>query len=86
MIDQELATAGIVRPDLVIGWWAVPTILEHGSQQQVEQFVPARNVTLIPRGVRAIDTSSGAFTLGLSSTALWTMPPSLATVRQRRCW
>ncbi len=41
VIDQELAAAGIVRPDLVIGWWAVPTILEHGSQQQVEQFVPA---------------------------------------------
>ena len=41
VIDQELAAAGIVRPDLVIGWWAVPTILEHGSPQQVEQFVPA---------------------------------------------
>lgn len=41
VIDQELAAAGIVRPDLVIGWWAVPTILEYGSQQQVEQFVPA---------------------------------------------
>ncbi|MGB0971966.1 MAG: acyl-CoA dehydrogenase, partial [Mycobacterium sp.] len=41
VIDQELEAAGIVRPDLVIGWWAVPTILEHGSQQQVEQFVPA---------------------------------------------
>ncbi len=41
LIDQELATAGVVRPDLVIGWWAVPTILEHGSPEQVEQFVPA---------------------------------------------
>lgn len=41
VIDQELAAAGIVRPDLVIGWWAVPTILEHGSPAQVEQFVPA---------------------------------------------
>ncbi|GAB3218728.1 acyl-CoA dehydrogenase [Mycolicibacterium hippocampi] len=41
LIDQELAAAGIVRPDLVIGWWAVPTILEHGSPEQVEQFVPA---------------------------------------------
>ena len=41
LIDQELAAAEIVRPDLVIGWWAVPTILEHGSPQQVEQFVPA---------------------------------------------
>ncbi|HEY9266873.1 MAG TPA: acyl-CoA dehydrogenase family protein, partial [Mycobacterium sp.] len=41
LIDQELAAAGVARPDLVIGWWAVPTILEHGSPQQVEQFVPA---------------------------------------------
>ncbi|MDG4665333.1 acyl-CoA dehydrogenase [Mycobacterium sp. 236(2023)] len=40
LIDQELAAAGVVRPDLVIGWWAVPTILEHGSAEQVEQFVP----------------------------------------------
>ena len=31
----------MVRPDLVIGWWAVPTILEHGSPEQIEQFVPA---------------------------------------------
>jgi 3-oxochol-4-en-24-oyl-CoA dehydrogenase len=41
LIDQELAAAGVVRPDLVIGWWAVPTILEHGSPEQVEKFVPA---------------------------------------------
>lgn len=40
LIDQELAGAGVVRPDLVIGWWAVPTILEHGSAEQVEHFVP----------------------------------------------
>ena len=41
LIDQELAAAGIVRPDLIIGWWAVPTILDDGSPEQVEQFVPA---------------------------------------------
>ncbi|ORB31959.1 acyl-CoA dehydrogenase [Mycolicibacterium parafortuitum] len=41
LIDQELAAAGVVRPDLVIGWWAVPTILEHGSPELIEQFVPA---------------------------------------------
>ena len=41
LIDQELAKAEVVRPDLVIGWWAVPTILEHGSAEQIEQFVPA---------------------------------------------
>ena len=31
----------MARPDLVIGWWAVPTILEHGTPEQVERFVPA---------------------------------------------
>jgi alkylation response protein AidB-like acyl-CoA dehydrogenase len=41
LIDQEMTAAGVTRPDLVIGWWAAPTILEHGSPQQVERFVPA---------------------------------------------
>ena len=36
-----MAAAGIERPDLVIGWWAAPTILEHGSPEQIERFVPA---------------------------------------------
>ena len=40
LIDQEMAAAGVVRPDLVIGWWAAPTILEHGTPEQIEQFVP----------------------------------------------
>jgi len=41
LIDQELAAAGVDRPDLVIGWWAVPTILEHGTPEQIAHFVPA---------------------------------------------
>jgi 3-oxochol-4-en-24-oyl-CoA dehydrogenase len=41
LIDQEMSAAGVVRPDLVIGWWAAPTILEHGTPEQVERFVPA---------------------------------------------
>ncbi|GFG54504.1 acyl-CoA dehydrogenase [Mycolicibacterium agri] len=40
LIDRELAAAGVERPDLVIGWWAAPTILEHGSPAQIERFVP----------------------------------------------
>jgi alkylation response protein AidB-like acyl-CoA dehydrogenase len=40
LIDQEMAKAGVTRPDLVIGWWAAPTILEHGSPEQIERFVP----------------------------------------------
>jgi alkylation response protein AidB-like acyl-CoA dehydrogenase len=39
IIDAELRRAGVRRPDLVIGAWAVPTILEHGSPAQREKFV-----------------------------------------------
>ncbi|CAM3061046.1 acyl-CoA dehydrogenase [Prescottella defluvii] len=38
LIGEEMAAAGIDRPDLVIGWWAVPTVLEHGSAEQIERF------------------------------------------------
>jgi len=41
LIDQEMSSARVPRPDLVIGWWAAPTILEHGTPEQVDQFVPA---------------------------------------------
>ncbi|MFI6305536.1 acyl-CoA dehydrogenase family protein [Amycolatopsis thailandensis] len=37
-IDAALAEAGVRRPDLVIGAWAVPTLLEHGSEAQRERF------------------------------------------------
>ncbi|MQW75016.1 acyl-CoA dehydrogenase [Nocardioides sp. dk4132] len=40
VIDQELTRAGVERPDLVIAGWAVPTILEHGTDAQRERFVP----------------------------------------------
>jgi 3-oxochol-4-en-24-oyl-CoA dehydrogenase len=39
VIDQELARAGVARPDLVIAGWAVPTILQHGTDAQRERFV-----------------------------------------------
>ncbi|MGU3585291.1 acyl-CoA dehydrogenase [Rhodococcus sp. C26F] len=39
VVQEELTAAGIVRPDLVIGWWAVPTVLEHGTPEQIERFV-----------------------------------------------
>jgi 3-oxochol-4-en-24-oyl-CoA dehydrogenase len=39
VIDQELAAAGVTRPDIVIAGWALPTILEHGTDAQRERFV-----------------------------------------------
>jgi hypothetical protein len=41
LIDEELARAGVRRPDLVIGGWAVPTLLRHGTPEQVERFAMA---------------------------------------------
>ncbi len=40
VIDQELEAAGVKRPDISIGWWAAPTILGHGSPEQIERFIP----------------------------------------------
>ena len=39
VIDDELGRAGVTRPDIVIAGWAVPTILEHGTDEQRERFV-----------------------------------------------
>jgi alkylation response protein AidB-like acyl-CoA dehydrogenase len=40
VIDEEFAKAGVARPDLIIGNWAVPTILGHGTDAQRERFAP----------------------------------------------
>ncbi|MEP9392743.1 acyl-CoA dehydrogenase [Gordonia sp. VNK1] len=39
LIDAEFDRAAVIRPDLVIGAWAIPTILEHGTDAQRERFV-----------------------------------------------
>ena len=38
IIDEELARAGIERPDLGIGGWAIPAILNHGTTAQLDRF------------------------------------------------
>lgn len=38
-ISAALAEAGVTLPDLKIGGWAIPTILEHGTDAQRERFV-----------------------------------------------
>ncbi|ALG12711.1 acyl-CoA dehydrogenase family protein [Kibdelosporangium phytohabitans] len=39
MIADELRRKGVTRPDLVIGAWAAPTILRHGTAEQRDRFV-----------------------------------------------
>ncbi len=38
VIDEELSLAGLSRPDLVIGGWAGPAIVSHGTRAQRERF------------------------------------------------
>ncbi|MDP9100932.1 MAG: acyl-CoA dehydrogenase [Actinomycetota bacterium] len=39
VIDEEFAAAKVRRHDLIIGGWAAPTIVAHGSPEQQERFV-----------------------------------------------
>jgi alkylation response protein AidB-like acyl-CoA dehydrogenase len=39
LISEEMQLAGIERPNLVIGWWAAPTILEAGTPKQLQRFI-----------------------------------------------
>jgi alkylation response protein AidB-like acyl-CoA dehydrogenase len=39
VINQEFERAGLVPPTTVIGEWALPTILAHGTDEQKETFV-----------------------------------------------
>jgi len=38
VVDEELAAAGITRPDIKIGGWAIPTLLAHGTEAQRARF------------------------------------------------
>ncbi|WP_441949758.1 acyl-CoA dehydrogenase family protein [Nocardia sp. 2TAF39] len=38
MISEELRRAGLTAPDLAIGGWAVPTLLQHGTPEQIDRF------------------------------------------------
>jgi alkylation response protein AidB-like acyl-CoA dehydrogenase len=39
VIDEELAAAGVVRPHLAVGAWALPTLIAHGTEAQQERWV-----------------------------------------------
>lgn len=39
IVEEELAQAGVEPPDTGIGGWAIPTLLDHGTQRQRDRFV-----------------------------------------------
>ena len=39
VIDEEMAAAGVLRPHLAVGAWALPTIIAHGTEEQQERWV-----------------------------------------------
>ncbi len=39
VIDEEMARAGLWRPSLAVGAWALPTIIAHGTEDQQRRFV-----------------------------------------------
>ncbi|GAA2444017.1 acyl-CoA dehydrogenase [Actinomadura vinacea] len=39
VISQEYERAGLAQPSTVVGEWALPTIIEHGTESQRERFV-----------------------------------------------
>jgi alkylation response protein AidB-like acyl-CoA dehydrogenase len=39
VIDEQLAAAGIQRPNIFIGGWILPTIISFGTPEQQEQFI-----------------------------------------------
>jgi 3-oxochol-4-en-24-oyl-CoA dehydrogenase len=41
VVDEELSRAELERPNIAIGAWAVPTIIQHGTDAQRERFVRA---------------------------------------------
>ncbi|RAY12408.1 acyl-CoA dehydrogenase [Actinomadura craniellae] len=40
VIAQEYERAGVTAPSLVIGDWALPTVLAHGTEEQIAAFIP----------------------------------------------
>ncbi|WP_280426338.1 acyl-CoA dehydrogenase [Nocardia carnea] len=38
VISEELRRAGLTVPDLTIGGWAIPTLLQHGTPEQIDRF------------------------------------------------
>ena len=39
VLEEELAAAGVSRPHLAVGAWALPTIIAHGTDEQQERWV-----------------------------------------------
>ncbi|WP_028476297.1 acyl-CoA dehydrogenase [Nocardia sp. CNY236] len=38
LIAEELHRSGLTVPDIAIGGWAIPTVLQYGTEQQIDRF------------------------------------------------
>ncbi|GAA5048417.1 acyl-CoA dehydrogenase [Nocardia callitridis] len=38
LISEQMRKAGLDAPDLTIGGWAIPTLLRHGTEEQIDRF------------------------------------------------
>jgi alkylation response protein AidB-like acyl-CoA dehydrogenase len=41
VIDQEFRAAGVPRPSIVIGGWALPPVIMYGTEEQQQRWIPA---------------------------------------------
>jgi alkylation response protein AidB-like acyl-CoA dehydrogenase len=39
VIEEEMGAAGVMRPNLAVGAWALPTLIAHGTEEQQERWV-----------------------------------------------
>jgi 3-oxochol-4-en-24-oyl-CoA dehydrogenase len=40
VIDEEFRSAGVVRPHVGVGSWALPTLMVHGTPEQQQRWIP----------------------------------------------
>jgi len=45
VIDEELRAAGVARPHLAVGAWALPTLIAHGTEAQQERWANSRGAS-----------------------------------------
>ncbi|WP_327140414.1 acyl-CoA dehydrogenase [Nocardia sp. NBC_01327] len=69
VIAEEFDRRGLTQPELGIGGWVLPTLIEHGSTQQRDRFVPGTLHGRIIWCQLFSEPGAGSDLAGLSTTA-----------------